>query len=134
MAKLHAGGLFCTFVDVVEKTFERVSVVFEGTDVRGDRFQGANHAFDVASGFEIGNQSLCWTAVTYAENNRFGTLLGNCCKTAFPKDFFGGIPPFFEAGFRNHGAGKFFFQGVAGHAPAVAFKEMNDQLERISFD
>ena len=70
LAELDAGGFFRAFVDVVEQALEGVRVVFESADVRGDGFQGADHALDVAGGFEIGDQRLGRAAVADAEHDR----------------------------------------------------------------
>ena len=134
LTQLDTGGLFGTFVDVVEQALERFRIIFEGTDVGGDCLKSADHALDVAGGFEIRHQRFRRTAISDTQDNRFGALLGDSRKTALAEGFLGGIPPFFETGFGDDGTAEFLFQGIAGHAAAVAFEKVDDEGEWVTLD
>ena len=133
LAELDAGGLFRAFVDVAEQALEGFGVVFEGTDVRGDGFEGADHALDIAGGLEISDERLGGTLVAGAEDDGFGAFLWNDGQAALAKSLFGGVPPFFETGLGNDGSAEFFLQGIARHAAAVALEQMDDEFDGVAF-
>ena len=93
---MDAGGLFRAFVDVCKQAFERFRVVVECSDVRGDRFESADHALDVLGGLEIGDERLRRAAIAGAQDDRLGAFLRDDGEAAFAQRLLGGIPPFFE--------------------------------------